>query len=143
MIWIFVLLITVYILYTYLRSKEKNQLEDNLRDNEFRKSYIQNIIEQEFQSYLRSDLKIISEFRKKLADAERSNDNNEIKEAKFQVKFFSGEVSELTKIKKDLQGKDHAIWNHTDFSDKGITKLKEKISDSFSYAASAALLRIR
>lgn len=141
MIWLLIFLITIYILFTYLKSKEKRELNENLRNKEFKRSYIQKIIEQEFQNYLKSDLKVIDGFMKKLVEAEKNNNRKEIKEAKFQIKFFNDEISELKEIKRDLQ-KDNIIWNHTDFSEDGIIKLKEEISDSFSYAASAALRRI-
>lgn len=135
MIWFFILLIVVYIFYAYLKSREKNQLKDNLRNDEFRKSYIQNIIEQEFQSYLQMDLDTVSQFKKKLAEAEINNDENTIKEVKGQIKWFNDEIFGLKEIKRNLQKNNNAIWNHTNFSDEGIAELKEEISDSFSHSA--------
>ena len=124
------------------KSKERRTFNESLKDQEFRKSYIQNSIEEIFQSYLKMDLEEALKFKRKLRDAQDKNDKDGIKEASLQVQFFSGEISELKAIKKDLQRKGAYVWNHTDFSDEGITELKEKISDSFSYAASTALRRI-
>ncbi|MFY9484440.1 MAG: hypothetical protein WAP74_02355 [Patescibacteria group bacterium] len=143
MIWIFTLLFVIYIIYAFLQSKNKNQFRKNMGNhNELRKSYIQNLIEEEFQQSLSMELQTLSRFKKKLIEAEENNDKNIINEVKLQIKFFNNIIIGLKEIKKEIQKRDSSIWDHTNFSDEGINELRENISDSFSHAASGALRKI-
>lgn len=141
MIWVF-LFIIIYIVYALLRSNEKKQLKESLKDHEFRKSFIQNLIEEVFQNYLKMDLETVAKFKRELRDAQEKNDKNGIREANLQVKFFNDEISALKQIKRDLQKRGDPIWNHNNFSEEGLDELKEKISNDFSHSASHALLKI-
>lgn len=141
MFWI-IILVLLYLGYAYLKGKEKTQVEKNLEDEDHRRSYVQNLIEEQYQKSLNYIFSEIKHFKKELEKTEKSNNKQSSKEAKFHLKYLNNQIVGLKSIRRELVKSDNPIWRHSDFSENGLTDIKDKLQSQFASAVSYAMHKI-